>query len=82
MKFNQFLEKKESELPKDVEKAREKAGGSNVGKDRETSGAKKGPFCGPAGNAPKGSFPVTNKKQAAACNKVVNFTDNISIISK
>ena len=45
------------------EEAQEKPGGSNVGEKRETSGAKEGPFCGPSGGAPAGSYPVTNKKQ-------------------
>jgi hypothetical protein len=36
----------------------DKPGGSNVGK------YKTGPFCGPAGGAPKGSYPVNTKKRA------------------
>lgn len=40
--------------------ATEKPGGSNVGK------YKKGPFCGPAGGAPKGSYPVNTRKRAKA----------------
>ena len=47
-------------------KAHEEPGGSDVGKDRKTSKAGEGPFCGPAGGAPDGSFPVTNAKQAHA----------------
>ena len=38
----------------------DKPGGSNVGKH------KTGPFCGPAGGAPKGSYPVNTKKRAIA----------------
>jgi hypothetical protein len=38
----------------------DKPGGSNVGK------YKTGPFCGPAGGAPKGSYPVNTKKRAIA----------------
>jgi hypothetical protein len=45
---------------------RSKPGGSNVGKDRKTSSADQGPFVGPKGGAPAGSFPVTNEKQARA----------------
>ncbi len=41
--------------------ARKKAGGSNVG---EYPGVKK--FAGPAGGAPKGSFPINTKKRAKA----------------
>ncbi len=40
-------------------KARKKAGGSNVGKYK---GVKK--FAGPAGGAPKGSFPINTLKRA------------------
>jgi len=74
LSWNEFLtekgepiteaKKKGEGLPKDVEKAQEKPGGSNVGKERKTSGAKEGPFCGPSGKSPKGSFPVTSEKQA------------------
>jgi len=61
-----LLEQSKSGPPKSkeaVKKAKKKPGGSNVGEERETSGAKEGPFCGPAGGAPKGSFPVTSDKQ-------------------
>lgn len=43
-----------------VRAARKRPGGSNVGKARKTSAAGQGPFCGPAGGAPAGSFPVTS----------------------
>lgn len=33
-------------------------GGSNVGK------YKTGPFCGPSGNSPQGSFPINTRKRA------------------
>ena len=52
--WQKFLESRE---------AQDKPGGSNVGQDRETSGADEGPFCGPAGGSPEGSYPVTNKGQ-------------------
>jgi hypothetical protein len=75
--WKEFLEAKESEgLPKDEEAARKKPGGSNVGKDRETSSAGEGPFCGPAGGAPKGSFPVTNAKQARAAKAYAHNAPN------
>ena len=38
----------------------DKPGGSNVGKH------KTGPFCGPAGGAPKGSYPVNTRKRGIA----------------
>lgn len=41
-------------------KPQDKPGGSNVGK------YKKGPFCGPAGGAPKGSYPVNTCGRVAA----------------
>ena len=40
--------------------ARKKAGGSNAGK------YKSGPFCGPAGGAPAGTYPVNTMKRARA----------------
>lgn len=51
-------------LPRGKEsRLRKKPGGSNVGKYKNVS---KGDFCGPAGNAPQGSFPVNTKKRARA----------------
>jgi hypothetical protein len=44
----------------DATKPQDKPGGSNVGR------YKKGPFCGPAGGAPKGSYPVNTRKRAVA----------------
>lgn len=46
---------------KRVAKARQKAGGSNVGKYK---GVGKKSFAGPAGGAPKGSFPINTRKRA------------------
>ena len=46
--------------PKQV-KARKKPGGSNVG---EYSRVKKSSFCGPAGGAPAGSYPVNTMARA------------------
>lgn len=59
-----------------------KAGGSNVGKVRKTSGATEGPFVGPSGGAPKGSYPVTNKKQWAAAKSYARHAPNPSGIKK
>ena len=58
--------------------ARKRAGGSNVGKKRKTSAAGKGPFVGPSGGAPKGSYPVTNKKQWAAAKSYARHAPNPS----
>lgn len=41
----------------------DKAGGSNVGKYKKVS---KKEFAGPAGSAPKGSYPINTKKRAIA----------------
>ena len=68
--WKQFFESKKEE------EAREKPGGSNVGKDRETSTANEGPFCGPSGGAPKKSFPVTNKKQWKAAKAYAHNAPN------
>jgi hypothetical protein len=56
--------------------ARKKPGGSNVGKKRKTSSAGKGPFCGPSGGAPSGSYPVTNKKQWRAAKSYSRHAPN------
>ena len=50
----------------------DKPGGSNVGK------YKTGPFCGPAGGAPKGSFPVNSKKRAQAALSLARHAPNPS----
>jgi len=42
-------------------KLKERAGGSNVGKYKDVSS-----FAGPAGGAPKGSYPINTKKRAKA----------------
>lgn len=51
------------EPKKKVAAARKKPGGSNVGEYAKVSKKK---FCGPAGNAPEGSYPVNTKKRAKA----------------
>lgn len=42
-------------------------GGSGAGLNR------RGPFCGPSGGAPPGTFPVTNAKQAAAARRYASY---------
>ena len=78
--FKQFVERKLS--AKEIEKAHEKSGGSNVGKERKTSGAGEGPFCGPSGKAPPGSYPVTNPKQWRAAKAYARNAPNPSGIKK
>lgn len=51
----------EDELLGDA-KAQDKPGGSNAGKYNKSDG----PFCGPSGGAPKGTYPVGTKKRAKA----------------
>tara|TARA_R100000963_G_C4636413_1_gene100463 strand:- start:907 stop:1164 length:258 start_codon:yes stop_codon:yes gene_type:complete len=52
-------------------KTREKPGGSNVGK---YPGVKV--FCGPAGGAPKGTYPVNTKKRGKAAIKLAHNAPN------
>jgi uncharacterized coiled-coil DUF342 family protein len=62
---------------KDAEKkSKDKPGGSNVGK------YKKGPFCGPAGGAPKGSYPVNTLKRAKAALSYARHAPNPAGIRK
>lgn len=50
-------------MKKSIAKARKKPGGSNVGKYGRVASKN---FCGPAGGAPKGSFPVNTAKRRHA----------------
>jgi hypothetical protein len=54
----------------------DKPGGSNVRK------YKTGPFCGPAGGAPKGSYPVNTKKRASAALSYARHAPNPDGIRK
>lgn len=76
-KFVAELEEDDEELQvEDADKPQDKPGGSNVGK------YKKGPFCGPAGGAPKGSYPVNTKKRAKAALAYARHAPNPSGIRK
>lgn len=67
-------------IAKEAEKKlREKPGGSNVGKYKKV---KKGDFCGPAGDAPAGSYPVNSKKRARAALAYAHNAPNPSGIKK
>jgi hypothetical protein len=57
--YASFLEMEDEHL--DAKKAKQKPGGSNAGKYKT-----KGPFCGPSGGAPKGTYPVNTRKRAVA----------------
>lgn len=50
-----------------IKKARQKPGGSNVGK---YSGVKS--FCGPSGGAPKGSYPVNSCARTKSAKKLAH----------
>ena len=56
-----------------VRKARKKPGGSNVG---EYKRVKSGDFCGPAGGAPSGSFPVNTISRARSALKLAHNAPN------
>ena len=54
-------------------KARKQPGGSNVGEYRKV---KSSDFCGPAGGAPKGSFPVNTLARARSALKLAHNAPN------
>lgn len=60
--------KKGGRLSKDyIAEAKEKAGGSNVGNKTFANGQKRtGPYVGPSGGAPRGSYPIPDLKHAKA----------------
>jgi hypothetical protein len=57
------IAKGKEEAAKEVRKAREKPGGSNVGNYKSVAPKD---FAGTAGGAPKGSYPINTKKRAKA----------------
>lgn len=61
----------------EIKKAHSKPGGSNVGKKTFADGSKRtGPFAGPAGGAPKGSYPIPDLKHAKAAIKLSGHAPN------
>ena len=60
----------------DLADAKDKPGGSNVGK------YKKGPFCGPSGGAPEGSYPVNTRSRAIAAIAYARHAPNPAGIKK
>ncbi len=62
-----------AELTEKEKKAREKPGGSNVGDYKNVS---KGDFCGPAGGAPEGSYPVNSPKRAKSALKLAHNAED------
>ena len=67
-------------LSKDyIKKARERKGGSNVGEKKFANGEmRKGPYVGPSGGAPKGSYPVPDLKHARAALSLAHNAPNPS----
>ena len=60
-----------------LEKTREKPGGSNAGKYKNVK-----VFCGPAGGAPEGTYPVNTKRRAKSAIKLAhNAPDPQGIIN-
>ena len=57
------IAKGKEEPAKEVRKAHESAGGSNVGKYKKVPSKD---FAGTAGGAPKGSYPINTEKRAKA----------------
>jgi hypothetical protein len=72
--------KKGGKLSKEyIKKARTKPGGSNVGKKTFASGKKRvGPYAGPSGGAPKGSYPIGDLKHGRAALKLAHHAPNPS----
>lgn len=70
--------KKGGRLSKEyIKKAHEKPGGSNVGKKKFASGEpRKGPFVGPSGGAPKGSYPIPDLKHAKSAIRLSGHAPN------
>ena len=53
----------------DITETREKPGGSNAGK---YPNVEKGDFCGPAGGAPAGTYPVNTRKRGKSAIKLAH----------
>lgn len=60
-----------------IKEARTKAGGSNVGKKTFASGEpRKGPYVGPSGGAPKGSYPIPDLAHAKSAIRLSGHAPN------
>lgn len=72
--------KKGTKLTKDyIKEAKTKPGGSNVGNKKFADGKpRKGPYVGPSGGAPKGSFPIPDKKHAKSALSLAHNAPNPS----
>jgi hypothetical protein len=65
--------------PKKAAKMRKKPGGSNVGEYKNLPASD---FAGPAGGAPKGSYPINTKKRAKAALSYAHNAPNPAGIKK
>jgi len=62
-----------------IEAAHKKPGGSNVGKATFADGSKRtGPYAGPSGGAPKGSYPIPDLKHAKSALSLAHNAPNPS----
>ena len=60
-----------------IEAVRKKPGGSNVGKKTFADGSKRtGPYAGPSGGAPKGSYPIPDLKHAKSALSLAHNAPN------
>lgn len=70
-------------VPDRIKAAREKPGGSNVGKKKFTDGSKRtGPYVGPSGGAPAGSYPIPDIGHAKAAIRLSGHAPNPSGIKE
>lgn len=61
----------------EIKAARQKPGGSNVGKKTFASGKPRtGPYAGPSGGAPKGSYPIPDKAHGKSAIKMSGHAPN------
>lgn len=61
----------------EIKAARKQPGGSNVGKKTFASGKPRtGPYAGPSGGSPKGSYPIPDKAHAKAAIKMSGHAPN------
>lgn len=71
MSWQQFVEMKQINEGESIEEKRKKPGGSNAGKYKGVH-----TFCGPAGGAPEGSYPVNSHKRAVSAIRLAKNAPN------
>jgi hypothetical protein len=61
----------------EIKKARKKPGGSNVGKKKFANGKKRtGPYAGPSGGSPEGSYPIPDEAHGRAALRLAGHAPN------